>query len=74
MKRGDLSVGVSRRAFLAAGAGFGLFNVVPSSVLSAVSGSSLPQDANATAESIITVTDARITIDKKTVSSISSAS
>ena len=35
MKRGDLGVGVSRRAFLAAGAGFGLFNIVPSSVLGA---------------------------------------
>ena len=35
MKRGDLCVGVSRRAFLAAGAGFGLFNIVPSSVLGA---------------------------------------
>ena len=35
MKRGDLGVGVSRRAFLTAGAGFGLFNIVPSSVLGA---------------------------------------
>ena len=35
MKRGDLGVGVSRRGFLAAGAGFGLFNVVPASVLGA---------------------------------------
>jgi predicted dehydrogenase len=35
MKRGDFGVGVSRRAFLAAGAGFGLFNIVPSSVLGA---------------------------------------
>ena len=35
MKRGDLGVGVSRRGFLAAGAGFGLLNVVPASVLGA---------------------------------------
>ena len=35
MKRGDLGIGVSRRAFLTAGAGFGLFNIVPSSVLGA---------------------------------------
>ena len=35
MKHGELGVGVSRRAFLAAGAGFGLFNIVPSSVLGA---------------------------------------
>ena len=35
MKRGDLGIGVSRRAFLAAGAGLGLFNIVPSSVLGA---------------------------------------
>ena len=35
MKKVDFGVGVSRRAFLAAGAGFGLFNIVPSSVLGA---------------------------------------
>ena len=35
MKRSDSGAGVSRRAFLTAGAGFGLFNVVPASVLGA---------------------------------------
>ena len=35
MKKDDWRVGVSRRAFLAAGAGLGLFNIVPSSVLGA---------------------------------------
>ena len=35
MKRKDIRRGVSRRAFLAVGAGFGLFNIVPSSVLGA---------------------------------------
>ena len=35
MRQGDSGAGVSRRAFLAAGAGFGLFNVVPASVLGA---------------------------------------
>ena len=35
MKQVDSGAGVSRRAFLAAGAGFGLFNVVPASVLGA---------------------------------------
>ena len=35
MKHADSGRGVSRRAFLATGAGFGLFNVVPASVLGA---------------------------------------
>ena len=35
MKRSDSGAGVSRRALLTAGAGFGLFNVVPASVLGA---------------------------------------
>ena len=35
MKKDDWRVGVSRRAFLTAGAGLGLFNIVPSSVLGA---------------------------------------
>ena len=35
MKQVDSGTGVSRRAFLAAGAGFSLFNIVPASVLGA---------------------------------------
>ena len=35
MKIVQKQVGVSRRGFLAAGAGFGLFNLVPASVLGA---------------------------------------